>query len=52
MLDVGRWLAVIADMPSVKHNLFYPYVEYHNQPSSESTSFKKSTQLGKTVPYD
>ena len=30
MLDVGRWLAVIADMPSVQHNLFYPYVDYHN----------------------
>ena len=26
---LGRWLLVIADMPSVHHNLFYPYVDYH-----------------------
>ena len=28
-LDVGRWPSVIADMPSVQHNLFYPYAGYH-----------------------
>ena len=59
-LDVGcwlcRWLLVIAEMPSVQHNLFYPYVGYHirlpGRILPESTSFKRSTQLGKIVPYD